>query len=145
MKIKLLITALLCSFFAVGQISLVNDGFGAANSNPLVRTGWTTNAASGANWEIRTTGPSSGYSWTNPAASASGTGNVFTNLGTNTNTKTITYDNSLSTVGYTSIVVRFGGMKSGTVPNVDISYSTDGISFTPVSSLALATASLIAC
>lgn len=139
MKIKLLITALLCSFFAVGQISLVNDGFGAANSNPLVRTGWTTNAASGANWEIRTTGPSSGYSWTNPAASASGTGNVFTNLGTNTNTKTITYDNSLSTVGYTSIVVRFGGMKSGTVPNVDISYSTDGISFTPVSSLALAT------
>lgn len=139
MKIKLLITALLCSVFAIGQISLVNDNFGAAAVNPLVRTGWVTNSASGSNWEIRTTGPSSGYSWTNPAASASGTGNVFTNLGTNTNTKTITYDNSLSTVGYTSIVVRFGGMKSGTVPNVDVSFSTDGITYTLASSVALAT------
>ena len=104
------------------QVSLTSDNFGTTAQNPISRTGWTANSASGSNWELRTTGASSGYTWSSPAFSASGTANVFTNLGTNNNTKTLTYDNSISTVGYNSIVIRFGGLKSGTVPTLDVAY-----------------------
>lgn len=140
MRIKLLIFSLLFSVIGWGQISLSSDNFGITAQNPLSRTGWTTVAPAGSPWELRTTGVSSVYSWTNPAVSASGGANVFTNLGNGTAVKTLTYDNSLSTVGYTGIVVRFGALRSGTVPNVDVSYSTDGTIYTSAGTVTLTTA-----
>jgi hypothetical protein len=118
----LIICGLLINQCVNGQVNLVSDNFGTTAQNPISRTGWTANVASGSNWELRTTGASSTYSWTSPAYSASAGANVFTNLGTNTNTKTLTYDNALSTVGYNTIVVRFGGLRSGTLPSIDVAY-----------------------
>jgi hypothetical protein len=135
---KILLITLLCSVFCSAQNSLLNDNFGSATQNPMVRTGWVTNAASGTAWELRTTSPSSGYSWTNPAVSASGNANVFTNLGNNSNVKTLTYD-SMSTMGFGSIVVRFGGVKTSTVPAIDVSYSTDGTTYNSAGIVTLTT------
>ncbi len=120
-----------------GQTTLVLDDFGAAAQNPISRTGWTANQAGGTVWELRTTGASSAYSWANPTVNASGGANVFTNLGTNNNTKQLTYDNAISTVNYTGIFVRFGGLKSGTVPNINVLYSTDGVSYVSAGTVAL--------
>ncbi len=140
MKFKLLLLSFLFSAtFGWGQTTLVLDNFGTTAQNPISRAGWVANTAAGSNWELRTTGASTTYSWVNPAVSFSGGANVFTNLGTNTGTKTLTYDNSLSTVGYTGVSVRFGGLRSGTVPNVDVSYSTDGVSFVSAGTVALTT------
>ncbi len=139
MKLKILFLALFVSALSWGQVALTTDTFGTTAQNPIARTGWTANAASGSNWELRTTAASSVYSWVTPAVSASGGSNVFTNLGTNNNVKTLTYDNSISTVGYTSILVRFGGIKSGTVPVLDVSYSTDGTTYTSASTVTLGT------
>jgi hypothetical protein len=140
MKFKLLLLSfLLSATFGWGQVSLTLDNFGAAAQNPMSRTGWTTVAPAGSPWELRTTGASSGYSWTNPAVSSSGSANAFTNLGNGTAIKSLTYDNSVSTVSYTGIAVRFGGLRSGTVPNVDVSYSTDGTVYTSAGTIALST------
>jgi hypothetical protein len=139
MKIKILSILLLCAVFCQAQVSLTSDTFGASAQNPMSRTGWVTNVASGSNWELRTTSASSGYSWTNPGVSASGGANVFTNLGTNTSVKTLTYDNSLSTIGYNSLTVRFGGIKTGTIGSLTISYSTDGSSYTVANTVTLTT------
>lgn len=138
--VRFLLGCLLCFGGGVsGQTSLVSDNFGTAAQNPLARTGWTLVAPGGSPWEIRTTGASSGYSWTNPAYSASGSGNAFTNLGNGTAVKTLTYDNSLSTVGFTTLSVRVGGLRSGTAPAVDISYSTDGTLYTSAGTITLGT------
>ncbi len=136
-----LFTVLLSTYpnFANAQVVLATDNFGTTAQNPIARTGWTADAASGSAWELRTTGASTGYSWTNPTANASGGANVFTNLGTNNNTKTLTYENALSTVGYTGLSVRFGGIRSGTVPALAVHYSTDGISYTLAGSVTLTT------
>ncbi|NVO01326.1 MAG: T9SS type A sorting domain-containing protein [Bacteroidetes bacterium] len=122
-----------------GQTQLVLDDFGTVAQNPISRTGWTANAASGTAWELRITSPSSTYSWASPVVSASGGANVFTNLGTNSNTKQLTYSNSISTVGYSSIKVRFGGVKTGTVPNLNVLYSTDGITYVSAGAVTLTT------
>jgi hypothetical protein len=122
-----------------GQTSLILDNFGTTAQNPISRTGWTANAASGSAWELRTTSVSSAYTWTSPAVSASGGANVFTNLGANNNTKQLTYDNSISTVGYTAIKVRFGALKTGTVPSIDVKYSTDGATYTSAGTITLTT------
>ena len=105
----------------------------------MARAGYTVNSSGGSNWELRTTGASTTYSWTNPAISFSGGANIFTNLGTNNNVKTVTYDNSLSTSGYSGISVRFGGLRSGTVPAIDVSYSTDGTTYTSAGSVTFGT------
>ncbi|RTY90873.1 T9SS sorting signal type C domain-containing protein [Flavobacterium sp. GT3R68] len=140
MKIRLLLfLTMLFSVGSWGQVSIYSDNFGVSAVNPLVRTGYTANAASGVAWELRTSGASTTYTWTSPAASFSGGANVFTNLGTNTNVKTLTYDNSLSTIGYTAINVRFGALKSGTVPNLDVSYSVDGTIYNSAGSVTLNT------
>lgn len=122
-----------------GQVSLTSDNFGSAAQNPLSRTGWTANPAAGSDWELRTTSASSAYTWTNPAASASGGANVFTNLATNNNTKQLTYSNNISTVGYNTVVVRFGGLRSGTVPALNVLYSTDGTTYTSAGTVTLNT------
>jgi hypothetical protein len=123
----------------IAQTSLISDNFGTAAQNPISRTGYTANAAGGSNWELRTSIGSTGYSWSSPSVSASGGANVFTNLGTNNNTKQLTYDNSLSTVGYTTIVVRFGGIKVLTVPNINVFYSANGGAYTSAGTVALTT------
>ena len=130
---------LLVSNISFGQTTLFTDDYGTLAQNPISRTGYTANAASGSNWELRTSTASTGYSWASPVVNASGGANVFTNLGTNNNTKTLTYDNALSTVGYATIQVRFGSIKSGTVPTLDVSYSTDGTTYTSVGAVTLNT------
>lgn len=130
-KLLVIVTVVLVGIFnAKAQTLLYSDNFGTTTQNPIARTGYTVTSPAGSNWELRTTGVSTTYSWTNPAVAASGGANVFTNLGQDNNVKTVTYDNSLSTVGYAGISVRFGGIRSGTVPAVDISYSTDGSTYT---------------
>jgi hypothetical protein len=114
-------------FFCLGisnaQSILCSDNFGTIAQNPMNRSGWVTDVAAGSAWELRTTAASSGYS------SASGGANVFTNLGVNNAVKSITWDNNLSTLNYSFLVIHFGGIKTGTVPSLVISYSTDGVSF----------------
>ncbi len=139
-KIYFLMVFLLVAAISKGQSAIVIDNFGTTAQNPISRTGWTANIASGSNWELRTTGTSTGYSWTNPSINSSGGANVFTNLGTNTNTKQLTYDNLLSTLSYTSIKVRFGGLRSGTVPDVNVLYSTDGSVYISAGTVTLSTA-----
>ncbi|NMH28212.1 choice-of-anchor D domain-containing protein [Flavobacterium silvaticum] len=142
MKLRFQLFLICAIFFTIkieAQVSLYSTNFGTATVSTVTTPGFVSNAAGGSAWDLRTTTASSGYSWTNPTASASGGANVFTNLGTNTATKTLTYDNSLSTIGYNTIIVRFGGIKSGTVPNLDISYSTDGTSFTSAGTVTLGT------
>ena len=129
----------MASIFSMGQTILTSDNFGTVAQNPINRTGWVAVSTGSSNWELRTTGSSSGYSWTNPSFSASGGANVFTNLSGVSITKSLTYDNSLSTSGYINIQVRFGGVKSGTVPNLDIQYSTDGSSYTSAGTVSLGT------
>ncbi|MFO0359226.1 MAG: GEVED domain-containing protein, partial [Flavobacteriales bacterium] len=124
---------------SLSQVSLVSDNFGTATQNPIARTGWTANSASGSNWELRTAGASTTYTWTNPAASFSGGANVFTNLGTNTNVKQLTYDNNISTAGYSNVVVRFGGLRTGTVPALNVLFSTDGTTYTSAGTVTLNT------
>lgn len=133
-KLLLYITDLILKFglilaFMLGGTGLVcgqlvNDNFGGTASNPLSRTGWTEDSPSTtSNWEIVTNTPnSSGYS------GASGSACVYTTMSGSSITKTLTYDNNLSTIGYTGLTLTFGGYKSSTntVPNLIISYSTDG-------------------
>lgn len=139
MKIKLVLSLFLVSVLSWGQVSLTLDNFGTTAQNPLARAGWTTVAPGLSPWELRTTGPSTLYTWTNPAVTFSGGANAFTNLGNGTATKTLTYNNSISTVGYTGIAVRFGGLRSGTVPGLDVSYSADGITYFSAGTVTLGT------
>ncbi|PJE41308.1 MAG: hypothetical protein CUR32_09035 [Flavobacterium sp.] len=139
-KLLVTITVVLVGIFsAKAQTLLYSDNFGTTAQNPMARAGYTVNSSGGSNWELRTTGASTTYSWTNPAISFSGGANIFTNLGTNNNVKTVTYDNSLSTSGYSGISVRFGGLRSGTVPAIDVSYSTDGTTYTSAGSVTFGT------
>ena len=126
----LLFITILFGFSSLASGQMVPDNFGNTASNPLSRTGWTEVSPGGgsgtSNWEIVTSTPnSSGYT------GASGQGCVYTTMSGNNVTKTLTYDNNLSTVGYTNLVLSFGGYKNttSTVPNVTITYSTDGTNF----------------
>ncbi len=138
-QLFLLITFLLAGGGVWGQVELVLDNFGSTAQDPINRVGWTADNGSGSDWELRTTSASSGYSWSNPSISASGGANVFTNLGTNNNEKTLTYDNGISTIGYNTIKVRFGAVKQGTVPDLNLYYSVDGVSFSLAGGITLPT------
>lgn len=113
---------------------IFSDNFGTVAQNPIARTGYTPFSTGSSAWELRTTTASSGY------VGASGGANVFTNLSGASITKTLTYDNSLSTVGYNSISVSFGGIRSGTAPNLEVLYSTDGATYANAGSVTLGTA-----
>lgn len=115
------------------QTTLASDNFGTTTQNPISRTGWTAAAGGSSAWELRTTAASSGYT------GASGGANVFTNLSGVSITKTLTYDNSLSTVGYNNIIVSFGNIKTGTVPTLAVQYSTDGVTYNTVSNITIGT------
>ncbi len=83
-----------------GQTTLYSENFGTTTTLP---TGWTSsNTTNG--WIGSTGSVSSGY------AGASGGSNVlFNNLSAGSGPHTLTYSNSLSTVGYTNITVLWGG------------------------------------
>jgi hypothetical protein len=123
-KITFLFVLVMVSTFAICQVdrsrySIEYEYFGFVSQNPFVKENWTTVAASGSPWEIRTTTPSTG----------SGGGNLFTNLGNGTATKSVTYTVTKETDRLRDFKLSFLGIKTGTIPNLIIKYSTDGTNF----------------
>jgi len=118
MKLKLLIFSLLFSVLSWGQVSLLNQNFGTTTTFPA---GWTSsNAANG--WACSTASVSNIY----PGFSA-GANAVFNGTGTNGLTHTLTYSNTLSTVGYTNITVLWGARSTATFASaVTFQWSSDG-------------------
>ena len=85
------------------QVTIYSENFGITAG--VFPTGWTTTGTPGTTgWDIFTTGGSSGYT------GASGSGQLRT--GSTSGSMTVTYDNSLSTVGYTNIQVIWGGRRT---------------------------------
>lgn len=125
MKIKILFFALLFSSFTWGQTTLLNESFGTTNG--VYPTGWTSsNVTNG--YAASTLTPSTGY------AGVSGSVNArFINTGTNGVVHTLIYSNSLSTVGYSSVTVLWGGRATGTFTQpVTFEWSPDGFTWNAV-------------
>lgn len=122
MKIKLLLLILFFSIAGWGQTTVTTQNFGATST---MTTGWSgTNS-----WAGSTSAASTGYS------GSSGTGKaLFGNTGTNGNVGQLTYNNSLSTVGYTSITVLWGARATSTFSqSVVFKWSIDGAIWNTVS------------
>ncbi|HEY0041103.1 MAG TPA: hypothetical protein VGB71_10595, partial [Flavisolibacter sp.] len=115
----LIICALL--FLAVGynnvceaQVSIYTTNFGTTTSFPA---GWT---ASSADWTNKTDVVSSGYT-----GASGGSNPQF--LNNNITASTLTYSNSLSTIGYQNITLLWGARRTGTATiTVTLSWSADG-------------------
>ncbi len=108
---------------ARGQVVLYSTDFGSTVG--LFPTGWeSSNTING--FESVTTSASSGYS------GASGNINArFQNTGTAGVNHTLTFDNSLSTVGYSDIRIIWGVRTTGTfAQNVTLEWSPDGTNWT---------------
>ena len=118
------------SFFALlnttvwGQTTIYTQNFGSGGGS--LPTGWTATAGTGT-WAISTASASSGYT------GASGGNNVAVTMGATLNTYYLTYDNSLSTVGYSNITLMWGARKTSTCTTaVTLSWSTDGSTWNTV-------------
>lgn len=109
----------------VAQTTLFYESFGTSASLP---TGWTSsNTTNG--WAASTSSVSSGYT-----GASGGSNAVFNGTGTNGVTHTLTYNNSLSTVGYTGITILWGGRGTTSFnSNIVFEWSTDGILWNSVS------------
>lgn len=106
------------------QVVLYSTDFG--NTVGFFPTGWaSSNTING--FESVVTSPSTGYS------GASGSINArFQNTGIAGANHTLTFDNALSTIGYTDIRVIWGVRTTGTfIQNVTLEWSSDGINWTP--------------
>ncbi len=127
-KIYFLLFTISLLFFVINvkaQITLYSETFGGSTTLP---TGWTSNDATNG-WGGTTGTTSSGYS------GASGSTNIaFANTSTNGVVKTLTFDNSLSTVGYTGIKISWGARATSAFSQpVTFQYSTDGTTWNTVS------------
>src|ERR1035438_8655276 len=103
------------------QTTIYSENFGTGTVFPA---GWT--ATYGTNtWCPSTGSPSSGYT------GASGGTNIVATNGSGLNTYYLTYSNALSTIGYTSITVIWGGRRTSTFSNgVIFEWRSDGSSCT---------------
>ncbi|OFY80847.1 MAG: hypothetical protein A2275_09030 [Bacteroidetes bacterium RIFOXYA12_FULL_35_11] len=106
------------------QITLFSDLFAWTNQNPLERTGWIPDGT-GSPWQLQTDYSSSGYT------GASGGANAYTDIGWNTEMKSLTFSNNLNTEIYQNIILKFGARGEGAIPNLFITYSTDGVTYNP--------------
>jgi hypothetical protein len=106
------------------QVTIYSENFGITAG--VFPTGWTTTGTPGTTgWDIFTTGGSSGYT------GASGSGQLRT--GSTSGSMTVTYDNSLSTVGYTNIQVIWGGRRTSAQVSPTFEWSNDGATWNTVS------------
>ncbi|MDF2437580.1 MAG: Protein of unknown function precursor [Bacteroidota bacterium] len=120
----LIIFSILTGLNGVAQTSLYSENFGTTTTLP---SGWVSSSTS-AGWANSTASASTGYT------GASGGGNaLFNGTGTNGVSHTLTYSNSLSTVGYTGITVLWGGRGTSTFSQtVTFQWSSDGTSWNNV-------------
>jgi hypothetical protein len=97
------------------------ENFGSVSGQfPL---GWTTSGAGAANWSISTSSPSAGSGQAN-------LGDAGTVVGQEA---ILTMNRALSTVGTSNVVVSFSARKTSAYSgNVELDFSTDGISWTNV-------------
>ncbi|MDX2190018.1 MAG: hypothetical protein SFY32_09155, partial [Bacteroidota bacterium] len=103
---------LMCNLKA--QSILYSTSFGSGS----LPSGWTSNNA---RWTAGTSNPSSGYT------GASGSGNVVaSNSSPSVSSLTLTYSNSLSTIGYTNIQVQWGARLTTNMRTIFLEYSIDG-------------------
>ncbi|MCF6130814.1 T9SS sorting signal type C domain-containing protein [Flavobacterium wongokense] len=120
-----LFALLLVSSLSFGQTTLLTENFGTTNA--VLPTGWTSsNTTNG--WNGSTASVSSTY----PGFSA-GANVLFAATGTNGSTHTLTYNNSLSTVGYTGITVLWGARGTATFSGaIPFEWSSDGTNWNAV-------------
>jgi len=120
-----LLLMLLTSSLSFGQTTLLNETFGTTNAT--LPTGWTSsNTTNG--WNGSTASVSSTYTGFSAGANV-----LFAATGTNGTTNTLIYNNSLSTVGYTSITVLWGARGTATFTGaIPFEWSSDGTTWNAV-------------
>ena len=124
MKIKLLFFLIFFSIFCFGQTNILTETFGSTSTLPI---GWnSSNTTNG--WSGNISSPSSTYS-----GFSAGTNAIFNGFGPNGVTHTLTYSNNLSTVGYNSITILWGGRGTpGFNGVITFEWSPDGVTWNPV-------------
>ncbi|MFD0777648.1 hypothetical protein ACFQZF_03060 [Flavobacterium myungsuense] len=124
MKIKLLFFLIFFSIFCFGQTNILTETFGSTSTLPI---GWvSSNTANG--WNGNISSPSSTYSGFSAGANA-----IFNGTGANGAVHTLTYSNNLSTIGYNSITVLWGGRGTSAFTGViTFEWSSDGTTWNPV-------------
>ncbi len=106
-----------------GQVNLLTENFGTGTAFPA---GWTASPCCNT-YSVIATGATGGY------AGASLNSNVIIITTAASPSKTVTYDNSFSTVGYYDITVLWGARRQNTsAPTSNFSWSSDGVTYTPV-------------
>ncbi|WP_332032354.1 hypothetical protein [Kaistella sp.] len=123
---KSLLAALLL-FISVagwGQATLYSTNFG---TNTSLVTGWSSSSTS-SGWNASTSSASSTYT-----GASGGSNIVFNGTGTNGITHTLTYNNNLSTVGYTNITLLWGGRGTSTFNgDIIIEWSSNGTTWNKI-------------
>lgn len=134
MKLNLLSIVFLLSIVSWGQTTLLSENFGTTSGT--YPTGWTSsNTTNG--FAAVTTSPSGVYAGASASINAR-----FVNTGTNGTVHTLTYSNTLSTVGYNGITVIWGARATMTwAPAVTFEWSPDGVSWNAVSYTQVASSS----
>jgi len=125
MKIKLLFFLIFISELVVGQSNILTETFG---SSATLTSGWiSSNTTNGWNGNIS----SSSNTYTGFSAGANA---IFNGTGANGVVHTLTYSNNLSTVGYNTITILWGGRGSSAFNGVvTFEWSSDGVAWNPVS------------
>jgi hypothetical protein len=123
MKIKLLFFLILFSVVGWGQTTIFSENFGSTTTLP---SGWiSSNTTNG--WNGSLASVSSTYSGFSAGANA-----FFSGTGTNGAVHTLTYSNNLSTVGYNSITILWGGRGTSSFNGViTFEWSSDGVAWNP--------------
>lgn len=108
-----------------GQTTLLSETFGTtAGTFP---TGWTSSNTTNGFQAYNLGTLSNGYT-----GASSGVNARFNNTGSNSTAHTLTYSNSLSTIGYTTVTVLWG-VRSTTTQPVTFQWSPDGTIWNTVS------------
>ncbi len=115
----------LLSAATYGETTIYTTNFGTGGTS--LPTGWSASSGTGT-WAISTASASSGYT------GASASNNVVVTMGSALATHSLTFNNSLSTVGYQGITVMWGARKTSTCSTaVSLSWSSDGSTWNSVS------------
>jgi hypothetical protein len=115
---------LVCSS-STAQVNLYTETFGSLTS-PALPTGWSVTPNT-VTWNTATSAPSGGY----PGASAV-SNLIASNTGSATNSAT--YNNALSTLGFSNITVMWGARRTSSFTNtITFEWSSDGSTWNPES------------
>lgn len=124
MKLKTMLFGLLFTVMGWGQVTIFREDFAASN---LFTAGWrSTNTTNG--WSVSSASVSGGY------AGASSTYNaVFNNNGVNGVSHALTYENNLSTIGYSDITVLWAARSTPAFSSpITFQWSADGVTWNDV-------------